>query len=72
MRENHGVVKYKGVEYAFGGLESALGEARNANDLLIALYRTGFMSQNNVIEELALLVAGQQRDFPMTINQPTC
>ena len=40
--------------------------------MLIALYRSGFMSQNNVIEELARLLAGKQRDLPATINQPSC
>ena len=46
LRENHGVVKYKGVEYAFGGLESALGGATTPEEMLLALYRTGFLSPN--------------------------
>ena len=55
LRENHGVVKFNGVEYAFGGLESVLGEARNAGrDADRALPRR-LLSPNNVIEELALL-----------------
>lgn len=72
LQENDGVVEYKGVQYAFGGLESALGGARTPEEMLIALYRTGFHSPNNVIEELARLTAGSSRDWPGTINQPTC
>ena len=72
IQDNHGVVEYDGVQYGFGGLESALALAKTPDEMLIALYRTGFLSQNNVIEELALLTAGQQRDWPGTINQPSC
>ena len=72
IQDNYGVVKYKGAEYGFSGLEAALAQAKNPDEMLIALYRSGFMSQNNVIEQLALLTAGQQRDWPGTINQPSC
>ena len=40
--------------------------------MLIALYRAGFMSPNLVIEDLASLTVGQTREWPGTINQPTC
>ena len=72
IQDNHGVVEYNGVQYGFGGLESALALAKTPDEMLIALYRDRFLSQNNVIEELALLTAGQQRDWPGTINQPSC
>ena len=41
LRENHGVVKFDGVEYAFGGVESLLGAADNPDEVLIALYHGG-------------------------------
>jgi hypothetical protein len=72
LRENHGVVKYKGVEYAFGGLESDLGAATNPNDMLIALYRPGAITPNNVVEQLAGLLSGKQRNLPATIVNPSC
>ena len=41
LRDNHGIVKFDGVEYAFGGVESVLGAADNPDDALIALYHGG-------------------------------
>jgi hypothetical protein len=72
LRKNHGIVKYKGVSYSFGGLETELGMATDPRAMLLALYRTGFMSPNSVIEELSLLLVGKQRDLPATIKSPTC
>ena len=72
LRENHGVVKYKGVEYAFGGLESALGGATTPEEMLLALYRTGFLSPNRTIEEISGLLMGKQLELPATIHVPTC
>jgi hypothetical protein len=72
LRENHGIVKYKGVSYSFGGLETELGMAADPRAMLLALYRTGFMSPNNVVEMLSLLLVGEQRDLPATIKDPTC
>jgi hypothetical protein len=72
LRENHGVVEYKGVSYSFGGLETELGRARDTRDILLALYRSGFMSPNSVVEDLSLQLAGKQRDLPATIKSPSC
>ena len=52
------------------GLEPAAIE--RVWEAALALYRTGFMSPNNVIEELSLLLVGKQRDLPATIKNPTC
>jgi hypothetical protein len=68
----NGTVEWDGATYAFGGLESGLAEAKDPAEMLIALYRAGFMSPNRVIEELASLAAGQVRKWPGTINLPSC
>jgi hypothetical protein len=53
-------------------MQSMLASARDPYEMLIALYRSGFLSQNNVVEDLAHLVAGSQYEFPGTISQPRC
>jgi hypothetical protein len=40
--------------------------------MLIALYRPGGLTPNNVVEQLAGLLAGKQRDLPATIVNPSC
>lgn len=72
IQNNHGIVEYNGVQYDFGGLESALAMAESPDEILAALYRAGFNSPNNIFEELALLTAGRQVEWPGTVNQPSC
>jgi hypothetical protein len=72
IQENHGVIEHEGVQYDFGGLESALAMATTPDEILAALYRSGFYSPNNVFEELALLTAGEQFEWPGTVNLPSC
>jgi hypothetical protein len=72
LRENHGIVEYKHARYDFGGLESALGGAATPEEMLIALYRTGFLSPNRTIEEISGLLMGKQLELPATIHVPEC
>ncbi len=72
IQENNGTISYDGATYAMSGLQSMLASAKDPTEMLLALYRTGFLSQNNVVEDLAHLVAGSQYEFPGTINQPSC
>jgi Flp pilus assembly pilin Flp len=70
LRDNHGIVKIDGVEYAFGGVESLLGEASTPEEALMALYHGG-ASSGAVAEalELMLLDSGQKLDI---VNVPKC
>ena len=71
LQSNHGVVEYKGVSYAFTGLDTFLGEARTPDEALIALYHGG-MSSGAVAENLELLLL-DDKDHPMDIvNEPSC
>ena len=70
LRDNHGVVKFDGVEYAFGGVESLLGAADNPDDALIALYHGG-VSSGAVLDSLLRLIAHDPADLPI-INTPSC
>jgi hypothetical protein len=72
MHDNNGTVEFDGATYALTGMQSMLASARDPYEMLIALYRSGFLSQNNVVEDLAHLVAGSQYEFPGTISQPRC
>ena len=72
IQDNHGVIEYEGVQYDFGGLESALAMATTPDEILAALYRSGFNSPNNVFEDLARLTAGDGFEWPGTVNQPSC
>jgi len=69
---NNGTIEWDGATYAFTGLESGLAEAKDPAEMLIALYRDGFLSPNRVIEDLASLTSGQVREWPGTINLPSC
>jgi hypothetical protein len=71
LRDNHGVVKFDGVEYAFGGVESLLGAADNPDDALMALYHGG-MSSGAVLDSIQQLLLGTDAgDLPI-INNPSC
>ena len=71
LQSNHGVVEYKGVSYAFTGLDTFLGEARTPDEALIALYHGG-MSSGAVAENLELLLL-DDKDHPMDIvDEPRC
>jgi hypothetical protein len=70
LRENHGIVKFDGAEYAFGGVESLLGEADNPDDALIALYHGG-LSSGAVMDSLIRLLAQHPGELPI-INTPSC
>jgi hypothetical protein len=69
---DNGTIEWDGATYAFTGLESGLASAKDPAEMLIALYRDGFMSPNRVIEDLASLTVGQTREWPGTINLPSC
>ncbi len=70
LRDNHGIVKFDGVEYDFGGVESLLGAADNPDDALIALYHGG-MSSGAALEAIQQLLLGNTGALPI-INSPSC
>jgi hypothetical protein len=70
LRENHGVVSYKGVSYGFTGLDVFLGMAETPEDAVIALYHGG-MSSGAVAENLELLMLDGNLQLPV-LNQPHC
>jgi hypothetical protein len=70
LRDNHGIVKFDGVEYSFGGVESLLGEADNPDDALIALYHGG-LSSGAVLDSLTHLMIEKAGELPI-INPPSC
>jgi hypothetical protein len=70
LRDNHGIVKIDGVEYAFGGVESLLGAASTPEEALMALYHGG-LSSGAVANELELLLLDDGHDLDI-VNQPTC
>jgi hypothetical protein len=75
LQRNHGIVKWghpPDHEADFGGLASDVGGARNLQDLLIAIYSHGWMTPNNIIEDLALMSVGVTRDWPITLKTPQC
>ena len=71
LRENHGIVEYEGGQFAFGGVESLLGEADTADEALIALYHGG-LSSGAVAQEIEMMLL-DDRDHPMDIvSEPQC
>jgi len=71
LRENHGIVEYKGGQFAFGGVESLLGEADTPDEALIALYHGG-LSSGAVAQEIEMMLL-DDRDHPMDIvSEPQC
>jgi len=52
LRENHGIIVYKGVRYGFTGIDVFLGMAETPEDALIALYHGG-ATASAVAENLA-------------------
>jgi hypothetical protein len=73
LQQHHGLeVDYKGVRYDFGGVEMQLGAARNADEMLQALYHGG-LSSAAVLQSLIDLPATVQRSgVPGTIVKPSC
>ena len=71
LRENHGVVKFDGVEYAFGGVESLLGAADNPDEMLIALYHGGIELGRGARERSSGCCSDNTDDLPI-INAPSC
>ena len=71
LRDNHGIVKFDGVEYAFGGVESLLGAADNPDDALIALYHGG-MSSGAVLEAIQQLLLGNAGRARRSSTSPSC
>src|SRR3954454_3756121 len=75
LQKNHGVVKWghpPDHEADFGGLASDVGQARNLQDLLMAIYSYGWRTPNAIIEELATMSVGVTRDWPITVRSPKC
>jgi hypothetical protein len=70
LRENHGIVEYKGASYGFTGLDVFLGMAETPEDALIALYHGG-MSSGAVAENLEMLMLDGDLKLDV-INQPSC
>lgn len=70
LRDNHGIVKIDGVEYAFGGVESLLGAARTPEETLIALYHGG-LSSGAVADSLVHLLLGKPQDMDI-VKAPSC
>jgi hypothetical protein len=68
LRENHGLVKYDGVTYDFGGVESLLGAAATPEDALIALYHGG-ASAGAIAEMLEIMLLDHPLDL---VNEPSC
>ena len=70
LADKDGVVEFDGVEYAFGGLDTFLGEAQTPDEMLLALYHGG-MSSGAVAENLMMLMLNHELKLPV-INSPSC
>jgi hypothetical protein len=71
LRDNHGVIKFDGVEYGFTGLDEMLAEAQTPNDMLIALYHGG-AAASSTLENLERLIFDHTHHLPATIVNPSC
>ena len=72
LQKNHGVVKWGDHEADFGGLATDVGMAKTPADILAALYSHGWATPNRIIEDLATMSVGVQRDWPMSLKWPKC